>query len=303
MQNTLTLLLLLQLPFLNAQSSYHPMLVEGRSWDIFHLPPDGAICGFGSAGNYFLRGDSVLDGLTYKQVWYYPIRSNPPAPFCSGFYRDTTESYFFKLVREDTIARKVYHWTSDNNEGDEILYDFSLKAGDTLHYPFASYPILTVTDWVLTNGEHRKAFEISNWSQNYYVEGVGYLLGQFGQVFYPFEVWSVLTCMRDGEEQVYKDPFDNDPGCVLATSAAHTPEIFSFNISPNPFSNYLILKVPEGRLGVTFVLELYDLAGRVAFRRAIKPDSVVFSVDLPPLPQGIYGWAVNGVLQGKLARI
>ncbi len=303
MRSILTYFLLLQLFRLNAQAPYHPMLVEGRSWDVFQVPAEHPICHYESAGNYSLHGDSLLGGLIYKKLVYHIIRSNPEFPFCGGFYRDTGVSYFSALLREDTLARKVYRWNPDNNPGDEVLYDFSLQAGDTLHYPFQSYPILSVTDWVLANGEQRKAFEIGGWPLNYYVEGVGYLMGQFGPVYYPFEGWSEITCMRDGDEQVFTNAVDGGLGCILATSPVQNIENQFFRISPNPFSDHLIWNMPEWQTGASFVVSLFDLAGREVFRKAIKQESGRSSVDLPPLPPGVYAWAVNGVLQGKVVKI
>jgi len=280
------------------------MLVEGRSWDLFQVPGEQSICPFVLASQYFIKGDTLLDGLIYKKVYSYAIRSSPPFPFCGGFYVDTTTSFLgSNFYREDTLARKIYQWTSDETPHEKLLYDFSLQAGDTLHYQFQSYPILSVTDRVLENGAHRKAFEIGGWFNNYYVEEIGYLMGQFGQVYYPLEGWIETTCVRDGDGVLYSDALTGGPGCVLATSSTQNPDIQAFKISPNPFSEHLILQIPAWQQGVSFVFELYDLAGRTVFYKKIEHTSDVHTVDLPPLPQGVYGWAVDGILQGKLVRM
>ena len=152
-----------------AQTPYHPMLVEGRTWDIFIAPGEMSICTYVGASHFFLKGDTVLDGLTYKKVYYNLIRSIPAFPFCEGFYRDTTEAYLYNsFFREDSLARKVFMRAPDQLEF--AIFDFSLQAGDTLHYPSQSYRIEEVFDFVLANGEQRKAFRINVWMDNFYVE-------------------------------------------------------------------------------------------------------------------------------------
>lgn len=302
MKRILTLCFLLPIAFLNAQAPYHPMLVEGRSWDVFEVPTEIQICPYESAGHYFLNGDTLLDGVVYKKLDYYSIRSSPPVPFCGGFYLDTSQVYpGYTFCREDTLARKVYGWSSNENPHEQLLYDFSLQAGDTLQYQSYGYPILSVSDWVLANGETRKAFEIGGgWASNYYVEGVGYLVGQFGQVYYPFEGLRALTCMRDGEEVIFSD---GGVGCVYPTSSTQTLKIQPLEVSPNPFSEYLTLSIPAGERRTDFVFELYDLAGRIVFQKEIKQESDALTVNLPPLPRGVYSWAVDGFLRGKVLKM
>ncbi len=285
---------------LTAQTPYHPMLVEGRSWDVFTAPTELSICPYIYATHLFLNGDTIYDGIKYKKLAYNHIRSSPEAPFCTGFYRDTSEAYsYYAFYREDTLARKVYMRMPDVPEF--AVFDFSLQAGDTLHYPNQSYPIQEITDWVLDNGEHRKAFKIGEWqNHNYYVEGIGYLLGAFDPVYYPFEGWNATSCVRDSGVVLYSTGY---PGCILATSATQMPDIQGLEISPNPFSKQLILKIPERQSGAVFLFELYDLTGRVVFRKEIDQGTSSQTLDLPPLPKGGYFWAINGVAQGKLIKI
>lgn len=303
MKHSLAICFLFPINVVTAQSSYHPMIVEGRIWDLFQVPGEQSICHYEAAGHYFFQGDTLLDGKVYKKLYFHHIRSNPPFPFCGGFYVDTMAVYRVStFYREDTLARKVYQWRSDETPHELVLYDFSLQAGDTLHYPFQSFPILSVTDWPLANGETRKAFEIGGWTMNYYVEGVGYLMGQFGQVFYPLEGWSEITCMRDGEEVVFSDAPMGGLGCILGTSSIQNPDYSTFSISPNPFSDYLVLKAAEDQLPKSFVFELYDLTGRSVFAEKLDGANEVFNVDLPILPKGIYGWAINGKFQGMVLK-
>ena len=280
------------------------MLVEGRIWDLFVVPQEPPICGYESAGRWFIEGDTLLDGMVYKKLYYNPIKSNPPAPFCGGFYVDTTKTYLgYGFYREDTLTRRVYMWRENEAPHESLLYDFSLQVGDTLHYPFNSYPVINVTDWILDNGEHRKAFEFEGLFANFYVEEIGYLIGQFGQVYSPFEGLTQTACVRDGEEILYSETLNGKSGCIFATSSTQVPEFQGAKISPNPFQDHLILTIAEDQQGTFFVFELKDMTGRVVFRETLEPGFATGQISLPPLPQGMYVWAMDGRLQGKLAKM
>ena len=286
---------------LMAQTPYHPMLVEGRSWDLFTGAIEQSICPYVYAKTLVLNGDTTIDGTTYSKLAYYQILSNPAIPFCTGLYRDTTEAYpYYAFYREDTLARKVFMKIPDVPEF--ALFDFSLQTGDTLFYPSQFFPIEEVFDLVLSNGEQRKAFRISNWQNNYYVEGVGYLLGAFDPVFHPFEGWDVTTCVRDGEKVLYSDESAGGPGCVFATSGTQSPDFAGLEITPNPFTDQLMMKMPDHSPAEGFSFGLFDVTGRKVLQREMGATTDALRIDLPDLPQGAYFWAVNGVFGGRLIK-
>lgn len=291
------IVLLLQITA-NAQSAYHPMLVPGRSWDIFIRPTEWPICQYDYASHYMLGPDTLMDGHWYKPLRVQVIRSNPPVPFCGGFYLDTTQTYPGGWVREDTMSRRVYK--REPGDGAEVLlFDFSLQKGDTLWYADAGFAIDSVFDFTLINGETRRAFVIESFgvafNQNMYVEGLGYLLGAFNQVFLPFEGWSETTCVRNGMEILYGE----GPGCIFSTSGSEEPLAGNLpELGPNPFSGYLILRMKAIQPAFTFAL--FDAQGHCCYRQEIPAGSESFYLNLPDLPKGLYFWTAQGVLMGKL---
>lgn len=302
--NKYSLLICFQLALstLLAQTPYHPMLVEGRSWDIFIVPGEMSVCGYAGAHHFFLKGDTILDGLTYKKVNFNLIRSNPASPFCEGFYRDTTEAYLYALFfREDSLARKVFMRMPDQPEF--AIFDFSLQAGDTLHYPTHSYPIEEVFEVVLANGEQRKAFRINAWMDNFYIEGVGYLLGAFNPVFEPLEGWNQTTCVRDGDQIIYSNENNGGPGCIMATSNTTHPELAAFKISPNPVRDHLLVEFNGQARREDLYFEFFDLTSRLVFHKTLELGANSYSFDLATLPPGVYYWSINGKFGGKLIKI
>lgn len=294
--------LLFAVSSLQAQTPYHLMLVEGRSWDIFIVPGEMTICIYAGAHHFFLKGDTILDGLSYKKGYFNPIRSNPPFPFCEGFYRDTTEAYLYStFFREDSLARKVFMRQPDQQEF--AIFDFSLQAGDTLHYPTDSYPIEEVFDFVLANGEQRKAFRINGWTDNFYVEGIGYLLGAFNPVFEPLEGLNQTTCVRDGDLTLYSNEASGGPGCILATSNTNTPEFSALKVSPNPVQDHLLLEFNAQARQEALYFDCFDLRGRRVLHKTLELGVDSYAIDLPKLPSGVYFWAINGQLGGKLIKL
>ncbi|MEM6261298.1 MAG: T9SS type A sorting domain-containing protein [Bacteroidota bacterium] len=132
-----------------AQQPYVKMLYEDAHWitDLFY---DINLVGYDWRGGQetILRGDTVVNGKTYKKVYqrslwkyfdlvqeryrYLPLSTNVPLFDLSA------------LIREDSSTRKVYLIPLSNNltgcgNGQEVLwYDFSVTVGDT--FSNCSYP-------------------------------------------------------------------------------------------------------------------------------------------------------------------
>jgi hypothetical protein len=196
--------------FLSAQSAYHPMLAPDRTWDIFNTTIGPEPCPYISAYHAFIGGDSVINGLTYKKIVHNPILSGIAFPWCGSFYvGDTVYQSNPFLLREDSAARKVYHYTHDD-QAEYVLFDFNLQTGDTLktNWGDGNWIIDTVFDYTLANGETRKRFQGAGFPDNAYVEGLGYLFGAFTVPYYPLEGWAITTCVRDGEKILYNNVED-----------------------------------------------------------------------------------------------
>ncbi len=91
-----------------SQAQYIPMLRNNTVWHEYYS--------FEAAWNYSLTatGDSLVNGVTYKIVLEDPLG-------LTGTH----------LLREDTVARKVFEYISDYPTGhEELLYDFNLSVGN-----------------------------------------------------------------------------------------------------------------------------------------------------------------------------
>ena len=92
---------------------YRPFVEEGKKWRIASLIPLNDDPTYPVDHEYyFMKGDTVVDGKTWKKVYH------------------TSFSKFDFLVREEN--KRVYYTPYPGRE--ELMYDFNVAVGDTVAY-------------------------------------------------------------------------------------------------------------------------------------------------------------------------
>ncbi|OFY17732.1 MAG: hypothetical protein A2W98_08500 [Bacteroidetes bacterium GWF2_33_38] len=124
--------------------AYIPLVEENKYWDVMQgsSPENNPICGLSGGARYFLEGDTVIFGKTYKKVYAQNFIGELGAYpyFCTPYLVDTNSIFINKFLREDTLTQKVYLYDEYLNnyypecaiDGERVLYDFNVQAGDTL---------------------------------------------------------------------------------------------------------------------------------------------------------------------------
>ncbi|MCL2326925.1 MAG: T9SS type A sorting domain-containing protein [Bacteroidetes bacterium] len=183
------------------QTTTNTIVNENSSWAVRHegVCPDCPI----STDYIYFDGDSVYNGKIYKKVFYYSDKQH-------------TERLFAGLMREQN--RKTY-FIAANSEIEQILYDFSLKQGDTFEFianvgkPSEMETLYVLqSDSVLINNELKKRLILTLKNDITYVfdtiiENVGSLSGLlYPNCYYCVGVRSDLLCYFENEELVYKNP-------------------------------------------------------------------------------------------------
>ncbi len=184
MKTALSAILLLLVAGYSRAQQYHPLIETGKTWDEYYsiLP---VLCYSWGDRVFFTDQDTVIDGLTYRKCMSQQLIQVNPGPFCPPFNVDSTR-YLVAFLREDTLARRVYINNAETGGNDQLLYDFSLNAGDTLHSDYLGYGetivIQAVDSETLNNGETRKRLVINPLLNSYYTEGIGGSYGLFKQI-------------------------------------------------------------------------------------------------------------------------
>jgi len=236
-------------------------------------------------------GDTLIKGIKYKK-----------------FYETVADSIFsldkasyFTALREDSSKKVMV--IRDGSQYEKLLYDFSLKLGDTaVVYPYGYYGPeqdssqikIAQVDSILINLSYRKRYKIipligGTWIPEYWIEGIGSTLGIFNAGFCVTRIMDVgypeLLCFS------YKDTinyFGAGSNCFVPVwTDLKTKEIEKSICSflPNPFIDRSILHI-SGVNSFNFVLQFYNIFGSLIRSYQITRND--FVIDRGGLSSGIY---------------
>lgn len=222
---------------------------------------------FGSSiKRYYSLGDTLIDAKTYTKV--YNLN-----------YLAGTENYtltYHGAYRVDSVAEKVY-W------GATLLYDFSLKAGDTLPgCPFKNQCVITKVDTIFTYGKWRKRqkFQLT-FNPGYIIQGIGSYTGPFETRYHTaLDNMYTLDCFK---ESFY--PGTTPLACerIPLSLSTSTNKSQTSLIYPNPSSGSFTLTLPTHE---PQSVRLYDSQGQLLLEKAgIQGEE---EVRIPNRTKGIY---------------
>ncbi|MBK7966130.1 MAG: T9SS type A sorting domain-containing protein [Bacteroidetes bacterium] len=197
-------------------------------------------------------------------------------------------------MREDSIAKKLYILDLNSSAIEQILYDFSLNAGDTLNaqYQLTAGSIIivdSVGSTSLSNGEIRNIFYLN--SGTFYIESIG---GRNG-------LMSPLISFSGGSGETL--------GCVKLNGVVHYDGgICYVPVGINTNSNdphltvyyekeYQNIKINSKNLELKGEFKILNLEGKIIFSKIIEEDNL--SINANNLNSGIYLYQYE-MLNGKI---
>lgn len=223
------------------------MLNCAKAQHYFPVPDSNAIWSV-SEIKYGISGDTTINSFKYKK-YYRQINY--------GTF-DFKNTKYFAAIRED--SRKIYG-IEDTNSIEKILYDFTLKKGDTVYaHPFESEYGGKVDrklkigeiDSILIQGNYRRKYYITSFygdlgaDEEYWIEGIGSTTGFFSQgksynCSFDCPV-SVLLCFHQNDTIKYDD--NRFSTCYHKTVGLKEIAINKTisSIFPNPVTGISILK-------------------------------------------------------------
>ncbi len=280
MKKLITLILFCNLLSCTSAQEYIPLIGENKTWAVGTIG-QGWLCEYSeNPGRYFFRGDTLINGLTYSIMYVYHSTSitgyNPP--YCAPFLVDTTGYPTDIFIREDIATQRVYRYYDD---GDELLFDFSLTTGDTLDW----IVIDTVYTITTPDGINRRYYSMGTFDQVYMIEGIGGCAGPFLFPMYYFENYHMLMCFKSGALEVAGERCNE----LLTVS---TPELNLPNIKyyPNPVTNILTIELPAA--GTSYNISVYNSMGLL--HAEYHAESPSFNLDMSVLPAGVYVVRIRG---------
>jgi len=233
-------------------------------WQVSSICSAPYPCVLNETYNYYIGGDTVLNGLTYKMILktgigFYSYFGNPPVPpFCVGSYEYQNQSPEFFLR---SLGKQMYVLACAGCE-EELLYDFDLEVGETLplsHNNWSEDITVLAIDSIYTPFGYRKRFEISgsqSWA-DYLIEGIGHSKGLVEPINIPLECGFDLNCFSLNDIAYYPEPGE---GCMLTVDISETENSSVFSVYPNPFNERTTISF-SNVIGVP-VVKVYNLQGQ-----------------------------------------
>ena len=114
---------------------YHTLIRPNVYWDVMMLDAWQVYpCQYFHGDRYFFRGDTTIQDIQYQILRKYSIVSqNTNGHFCPPYAVNGNSSSIAAFMREDVEKQQVFmYYPHYSNQKEILLYDFSLKKGDTL---------------------------------------------------------------------------------------------------------------------------------------------------------------------------
>lgn len=271
---------------LNGQG-YHPLIRTGACWDNATYV-SMAVCYTSASRTEFLPGDSLRDGMAYRLMNEYPFLGTPSpgGTICAPFTVSLTPARN-ALLREDTLSRKVFIHDVLSEQHDQLLYDFSLQAGDTLEAPYTTLGGLMIVDHVadtlLQNGETRKIFCFDPACSIYYLESVGGWQGLTQPIAMGLGWGGVLLCSKNGSQPMW----GNQCNYQFVGLDSDSPD--GYRIGPNPAVDHLIIENMDGMPFPSGAeIKLLSLTGTIIRSGAFPAGQTSVNFDLTGIRSGLY---------------
>jgi hypothetical protein len=217
--------------------TYFPFLQESKVWsDVYDFKPfvDSSYEAI-STTSYKIEGNIILNnGRNYKR--FYNSHSDP---YLTGW--DEGEYYY----RED--SGKVFRVSLFSPDVEELLYDFTMNAGDSIFYADAIYPDYAhvgFVDSIFIAGSFRKQIHFI-YPPDIWVEGLGSMFRPFSPLLWYNEYPNSyeLLCVSDTSGSIYQNPSYNSCfiDTVMTDITTSGQSVSAVKVFNNPMHDYSII--------------------------------------------------------------
>ncbi|HFA49627.1 MAG TPA: T9SS type A sorting domain-containing protein [Bacteroidetes bacterium] len=233
-------------------------------------------------------GDTTINGREYQKINSYLLDME-------------TDTVLMPFTAPHTFIRSdgPLVFVKYDSEDEQLLYDFSLEAGDSIALDIWSAANIFRVDSVkseMLGGQLRRVIYFGKKlgiPQEYWIEGIGSNYGLLQRGLYAIDAESSLLCheffdyflnLTDIECFFPDRPLD----CDVVNATDH---IFAENKSiilyPNPSSHHINIAINNRPAGTSWQLSVYSYLGKKMEMEMVK-NGGGFDLDISSFPAGIY---------------
>ena len=229
-----------------------------------------------------ISGDTVINSQTYHKLF---------VPFVQKFLNDSSSTIntvgYQGAIRQDTLNKKV-NIILPYTTSEQLLYDFTMKVGDTLKGiikpNYGQIDTVICIDSVLVGSSYRKRWYVDNCNGIYFIEGIGSTCGLI--IRSPGCItdqpgWNI-SCFKQDGNLLYPYFATN---CQLITSInpmIDTQINNNTSIYPNPTKDNLTIEIASTK---EQKIEILNLIGQTIYTSVITKKAIVKT---SAFPVGVY---------------
>lgn len=209
--------------------------------------------------HFYVAGDTTINGQDFQiiradQYGFYFFPGDDTVAFT---YEENGKAYFFDYTRDTTT----------------VLYDFNAQVGEswTVVWDTCTQQVTVDSiDYINVNGSPKKRLHISGYYSydGAIIEGIGLLNQLFSPEWFFYScnpgvivddvfIWG-LRCFDQPGMSTWNTGLRND--CDVVITGTKTETLRSFQASPNPFTEYILLKLPSPGF---WTIEVYSINGQL----------------------------------------
>ncbi|MEI6684294.1 MAG: hypothetical protein WCO44_16835 [Bacteroidota bacterium] len=253
--------------------SYHPLVQAGKIWSTKYVIEQVWIY---SDFKKF-EGDTTFGGDTWMKIW--TTRNSAMTGWTvTGYIRETASGRVF--------------YKSGPTFAEQLIYDFSMQAGDTATFwgdPNTRYRLDSITQTTLLTGEVRRRYNLSPTGfscTDHWIEGAGSLLG----VLEPAScLWvggtSELLCFTENDTLKYFNP--GYSSCYISTGIEPHAGSNKFGVFQDPVTKKIVIGI-DGNYPGGLTFDLVDLDGRLRFTGSVHPGRTEMEMTGIPCLSGLF---------------
>ncbi|MBK8947976.1 MAG: hypothetical protein IPM68_03690 [Flavobacteriales bacterium] len=286
------------LPLLSIGQGHQLLLRPEASWDVavYESP---TICGWVSARNWFIDGDTVINGATYARFGYRTIADIDGPPFCPpGYYVIPATTITNLCLREDTVASLVFQY-DHVLQSDRLLYDYNLELGDTIHdyfdfrllgWPPTPTIIVSLDSVQLNDGVFHRRWGLSTtlWGEvlHDFIEGVGSTTGITHELPQYYGDGAHLWCYKRNEVDVlWSVHYCPLPGALGVDDGVEAASGMRPALHVAPDGGFSL--IADTPMHVT----IHAMDGRMVLRQRLVPGLQYATGTIPP---GVFTYTLSG---------